>query len=123
MDLSKWRVVPCETTDRMFHAFHAGHAHQDGSFDEAYEAMLAVAPTTDAPTLIDPAELAALRRDAARYRWLRHGDNDELVMRSYGDKGGARPFDPKIDGCWLPRNDELDRAIDAALAANGEKKS
>lgn len=39
-----WKLVPVKVTDAMFHAFHAGHAHQDGSFDESYEAMLNAAP-------------------------------------------------------------------------------
>lgn len=46
-----------------------------------------------------------LERDAARYRWLRHGDNDELVIRGNG---------------WLPRNDTLDALIDREMAK--EKK-
>lgn len=48
--------------------------------------------------------------DAERYRWLRHGDNDEEVM------------------CWtrfgnvfLLRNEDLDAAIDRARLAGKEK--
>ncbi len=44
-------------------------------------------------------------RDAGRYRWLRHGDNDDEVIR--GDTYGL---------AFLPRNAELDAAIDAAMA-------
>lgn len=43
-------------------------------------------------------------RDAARYRWLRHGDNDEGLIRSDGKTQH-----------WLLRNEELDSAIDAAM--------
>jgi hypothetical protein len=60
--------------------------------------------------------LDLLRPDATRYRWLRQGDNDEVVMRTY-DKGKVRAFDARFDSCWLPRKHELDAAIDAALSA------
>lgn len=47
-------------------------------------------------------QLAAYKQDAERYRWLRHGDNDDLVIvRNIED--------------FLPRNDGLDAAIDAAM--------
>jgi len=58
------------------------------------------------------AENERLREDAARYRWLRHGDNDEEIIV---------PCTWTTTG-YLPRNEELDAAIDAALtkeAANG----
>lgn len=61
------------------------------------------------------AELAGMERDAGRYVWLRHGDNDETVMLTYVGSSGARPFDPRFDPCWLPRNFKLDEAIDAAM--------
>ena len=48
-------------------------------------------------------EVERLRKDAARYQWIRHGDNDEIVM-----KGDCR-------GVYLPRNERLDAAIDAAM--------
>lgn len=47
-------------------------------------------------------------QDAARYRWLRHGDNDELVIQH----GPVAP-----DYHWLPRNDRLDAMIDTHMAA------
>lgn len=50
--------------------------------------------------------------DAMRYRWLRHGDNDEKVLKTYT----SRPSEPGPT-MFLPRNDELDRLIDAARAA------
>jgi hypothetical protein len=60
-------------------------------------------------------QLAAQRerdgRDAARYRWLRQGDNDEPCLRD----GNGKPFDDSEHYFFLLRNEELDRAIDAAL--------
>jgi hypothetical protein len=57
-------------------------------------------------------EIERLRQDAARYRWLRHGDNDEKVLKTYT----SRPSEPGEPTMFLPRNDELDRLIDAARA-------
>lgn len=51
--------------------------------------------------------IAELQRDAARYRWLRHGDNDEAVVRMSGNKRYNYPF--------LLRNEELDSVIDAKM--------
>ena len=57
------------------------------------------------------AEVEALRADAERYRWLRHGDNDEPCLHFSADcKAGT-------DTVWLLRDDKLDAAIDAARAA------
>ena len=53
------------------------------------------------------AELDEARKDAERYQWLRHGDNDEAVMQ-------RGPVDMTYH--WLPRRERLDAAIDAALA-------
>lgn len=47
-------------------------------------------------------------RDAMRYRWLRHGDNDESCVKLSADYG-SDPF------AWLLRTEELDAAIDAAM--------
>lgn len=46
-------------------------------------------------------------RDAERYRWLREGDNDELVIQRQHKK--VAPF--------LLRTEKLDAAIDAAIDA------
>lgn len=65
-------------------------------------------------------ELEQARKDAERYRWLRHGDNDELVIRKscyVNDGTDERGLD------WLPRNKELDSAIDAALTGTQEKQA
>ena len=53
------------------------------------------------------AELTEARKDAERYRWLRHGDNDEVVMQ-------RGPVDMTYH--WLPRRERLDAIIDAAIA-------
>ena len=54
-------------------------------------------------------ELAEVKQDAERYRWLRHGDNDEPLLKF--------SFDARCnsDDVWLLRNDELDAAIDAEM--------
>jgi hypothetical protein len=59
------------------------------------------------------AKLAAAEADAGRYRWLRHGDNDDICIRTMheGDVTG-----PQFSA-FLLRNKELDAAIDAAIAA------
>lgn len=44
-------------------------------------------------------------QNAKRYEWLRHGDNDELVI--------VRNTQTGLD--YLPRNEHLDAAIDAAM--------
>ena len=48
-------------------------------------------------------EHAGLSKDAERYRWIRHGDNDESVLCS------------DCCGVYLPRNQHLDEAIDRLL--------
>ena len=46
--------------------------------------------------------MRSFEQDAMRYRWLRHGDNDELVL---------------IDGTeYMKRNEDLDEAIDRGIA-------
>jgi hypothetical protein len=54
-------------------------------------------------------------KNAARYRFLRHGDNDENVVKIIRGKGMRdKPF--------LLRNEILDAAIDAGIAAVKEMK-
>lgn len=62
------------------------------------------------------AENERLRRDAERYRWLRHGDNDELVLRSpvFSDVAEMAKHLRDLPDWYLLRNEELDAAIDAA---------
>lgn len=64
---------------------------------------------TDADVLAMCDEIERLQKDAARYRWIRHGDNDEIVM-----KGDCR-------GVYLPRNEHLDAAIDEQLEIESMK--
>lgn len=62
---------------------------------------------------VEQAVLAKLKdqlEDAARYRWLRHGDNDDLVLQ----RG------PLAEDFWyLPRNEKLDEMIDARRRIEG----
>jgi hypothetical protein len=51
-------------------------------------------------------------KNLARYEWLKHGDNDEKVLRMYGDSA---------DTMYLPRLHHLDAAIDAAMGKAGGK--
>lgn len=55
------------------------------------------------------AERDALRMDAERYRWLRHGDNDEAVLFFTKETSAG------TDNVWLLRDESLDAAIDAAM--------
>ena len=59
------------------------------------------------------AECEQLRADAARYRWLRQGDNDEQVMRFHEWATEVCVDPPPM---YLPRLERLDRYIDAAIA-------
>lgn len=56
------------------------------------------------------ARCAAAEKDAARYRWLREGDYPWRTERMLRDSHG-----------WLMTDDDLDAAIDAAMAATQEK--
>ena len=56
------------------------------------------------------AEVAALTKDAGRYQWLRHGDNDEFVIK-----------ETPLGNPYLSRNELLDAQIDAAIAAQEEQ--
>ncbi|WP_230690793.1 hypothetical protein, partial [Streptococcus pneumoniae] len=58
------------------------------------------------------AECEQLRADAARYRWLREGDNDELVIRFHEWATDVCVDPPPM---YLPRLERLDRYIDAAM--------
>ena len=84
-----------------------GPSDEFDGVDKQGEPMYASAPT--AP----PAQAGEDARDAARYRWLRHGDNDESVMKVRGSS--------KLMDVWLLRTTELDTAIDAAIAAEERK--
>ena len=55
-------------------------------------------------------EATKMRKDAERYRFLRHGDNDERVM-AFAENG-----DP-----YLPRNGDLDKAVDHWIAYDADE--
>lgn len=61
-------------------------------------------------------ENARLREDAARYRWLRKGESDDVAVvrglgaMDYGMSAVVYTYSEEIDG------DDLDAAIDAAMA-------
>ena len=77
-----------------------------------------VVPLYATPQPTQAREIEGLRKDAARYRWLRHGDNDEKVLKTYT----SRPSKPGEPTMFLPRNGELDRLIDTARATQEGKK-
>lgn len=78
--------------------------------------VLRLAKATAAEQMAAARHLNEALTDAARYRWLRHGDNDELCL------GHLNMDDAPDDGFFLLRNDRLDSAIDTAMAAPiGEK--
>lgn len=67
------------------------------------------------------AALEAVRRDAERYRWLRKGESDDVAVvrglgaMDYGMSAVVYTYSEEIDG------DDLDAAIDAALAAQHQE--
>ena len=60
-------------------------------------------------------EIERLREDAARYRWLRKGESDDIAVvrglgaMDYGMSAVIGTYSEEIDG------DDLDAAIDAAM--------
>lgn len=108
-----------EKVDTLIASINEAHISKDAEWkrgcfavaDSVYEQikdMLAAAPTTQPSPASQEDAL-----DAARYRWLRHGDNDEKVLKAYT----SRPSEPGEPTMFLPRTGELDRLIDAARAA------
>ena len=82
----------------------------------AYQKDYSFFPVYRKPTnSITADELERLRKDAERYRWLRHGDNDEQCLHF------ATECPAGTDTVWIKRGSELDAIIDAAIAAEGEK--
>lgn len=81
------------------------------SFDQMYEILgdfdIAVSkgPLLVQAVLQSP-EIQQLCKDAERYRWLRHGDNDEQVICN-------GPIDKSY--WYLLRAEKLDAVIDAAM--------
>lgn len=77
--------------------------------------------TKRADELADAIEVQAA--DAARYRWVREGDNDEHVLRTY-DGAPFPVMDPDRTGpAYMLRNEELDAAIDALLDEHAQADS
>lgn len=106
-----------------YHEFQDPEAGKDyeifESRDDACSTCIAVAivPLSDYESLAE--RLRELEGDAARYRWLRQGDNDEAVLRTAYPTGKHRAFDPSRDLTFLPRRDKLDAAIDSAMQQDG----
>lgn len=64
-------------------------------------------------------KLAKLQRKAARYDWLRYGDNDEKALKFYPCPSVIADGKPTM---FLLRNDALDAVIDAAIASTKPSK-
>jgi Lar family restriction alleviation protein len=96
----RWHGVACAGCNACVGA-------RDRRFRTSAAAIAAWNTRTPQPT--KAREIERLRQDAMRYRWLRHGDNDEKVLKTYT----SRPSEPGEPTMFLPRNDELDRLIDA----------
>lgn len=92
-------TTPRELADRMEHP--ESYADYVSAMREAPAVLRALA---------DQQERDA--KDAARYRWLRHGDNDDLMIQ----RGPIAS-----DFVYLPRNEKLDEMIDAARTAQEPK--
>lgn len=70
MNVNEWVCVPREPTEHMKNCGRTENSERGHLLSEAaYRAMLAAAPTP-APVPVDPAEIEALRRDAACFQWL-----------------------------------------------------
>jgi len=108
-----WRLVPVEPTQEWIDA--AGEKGlRIGSIRSLISDVLACAPA-------HPSQQEDDVRDAARYRWLRKGNIDDIAVvrglgaMDYGMSGVAYTYSEEIDG------DDLDAAIDAELAKQGGK--
>ena len=83
------------------------HFHIDGALHKPCPECRA---ESDADRIVElERQNEELRKDAERYRWLRHGDNDELVLQ----RGPVAN-----DYYWLPRNERLDEMIDKHMASD-----
>lgn len=61
MDVKQWRVVPCDPNSKIVAALINSVRYTSNTWQKSLALATKAAPTTDAPVLIDPAELAALR--------------------------------------------------------------
>ena len=73
---------------------------QSSTYEERIEAADSLRKMISKPYSTIPEDIA---KDAARYRWLRHGDNDERVMNVH------------LTNVFLPRNKILDEMIDKCI--------
>lgn len=106
MDLKQWRAVPAELTAEMENAIRNGYG-----WKQAHRDMLAAAPTEGAPELVDPVELARLRKNDVRYQFLRQQHWSDGLMCVVMDPANAVKL-----GRSCPSFDLLDTAVDAAIA-------
>jgi hypothetical protein len=86
--------------------------------DEAEFTGADLSRRTDVAALI--AETEALRKDAERYRWLKHKAPGEIVFDDINDDHHFElyvPFDGNPINSDEQMNARLDAAIDAAIAA------
>jgi hypothetical protein len=77
---------------------------------EIHEGMKRQAIKDLTTTPLKPSVNELVEKDAERYRWLRHADLDELAENNWG-KGGQ-----------VYEGEELDAAIDAAIASHQSAK-
>ena len=77
---------------------------------ELRESLAAVSDALDYLHGMTPKQAADVRKDAGRYRWLRHGDNDERCIRLTSE---GQPY--------MLRAELLDRCIDEAMADDADK--
>lgn len=113
-------LVPKDPTKAMVEAaeLDAGGLLSVDDIVDVYRAMLAAAP----PLPTDDDRVRELEKDAARYRWLRKGANDEVAVvcglgaMDYGMSGVAYTYSEEIDG------GDLDAAIDAALKQEDDRQ-
>lgn len=110
------RFDPCGTDECKKRCDSYGVACEDIMADEIERLRAELARARDqldeAKTELMLTDTELLRSDANRYRWLRNSDS---AFGVYVEQG-------LDDTGWIPTDGaNLDRAIDAALAAEGEK--
>ena len=116
--------VPSKITKEMRHAFR--EKYKEGSIwtdrlDVALEGMLAAAPQPAAPQAA-PAVDEQMRKDAERYRWLRDPGTSVAIVIARTNWVPPNDAVPGVGGYWgyeYHAGEELDAALDAALAAQG----
>lgn len=111
--MSAWVVVPTVLTADMLNAIRNGYGWQAAHTD-----MIAARPAgPNVPVLIDANELAELRRDAGRYRFMRDRSNPlERVNTHTRVDNGKSCYHVVGEVRELKHGVALDEAIDAAIA-------